>query len=82
MPRGSVHSDSATGEDFDRYQKYPLDMLRGGDAINLPASINPTRKEVHLTHDDFVTVFKMAFHDFEELPKWKQVELKKQNKLF
>ncbi|XP_055634484.1 villin-like protein quail isoform X1 [Toxorhynchites rutilus septentrionalis] len=81
VPRGSVHSDSASGDDFDRYQKYPLDMLRG-DPTNLPSSINPTRKEIHLTHDDFVNVFKMPYHDFEELPKWKQVELKKQNKLF
>ncbi|XP_052864925.1 villin-like protein quail [Anopheles cruzii] len=80
--RTSVRSDDGSSDDFDRYQKYPLDMLRGGDAIQLPASINPTRKEIHLTHDDFVTVFSMTYHEFEELPKWKQVQLKKQRKLF
>uniref|UniRef100_A0A2Y9D1K4 HP domain-containing protein n=1 Tax=Anopheles funestus TaxID=62324 RepID=A0A2Y9D1K4_ANOFN len=81
VPRSSVRSDDGSSDAFDRYQKYPLDMLRG-DPTNLPASINPTRKEIHLTHDDFVTVFSMTYHEFEELPKWKQVELKKQKKLF
>ncbi|XP_053675905.1 villin-like protein quail [Anopheles nili] len=81
VPRSSVRSDDGSSDDFDRYQKYPLDMLRG-DPTNLPASVNPTRKEVHLTHDDFVNVFSMTYHEFEDLPKWKQVELKKQKKLF
>lgn len=38
--------------------------------------------QVHLTHDDFVSVFKMSFYEFDELPKWKKMELKKQFKLF
>jgi len=38
--------------------------------------------QVHLTHDDFVSVFKMSFYEFDELPKWKKQELKKLNKLF
>lgn len=38
--------------------------------------------QVYLTHDDFVAVFKMTYPEFEVLPKWKQVELKKQFKLF
>uniref|UniRef100_A0A336MGA1 CSON014978 protein n=1 Tax=Culicoides sonorensis TaxID=179676 RepID=A0A336MGA1_CULSO len=69
------------GSDFDRYSKYPIDMLTG-DASLLPSSVDPTRKEVHLTHDDFVAIFKMTFAEFDGLPKWKQVELKKQYKLF
>lgn len=38
--------------------------------------------KVHLTHDDFVSVFKMSFYEFDELPNWKKQELKKLNKLF
>lgn len=69
------------GQDFDRYQKYPIDMLTA-NPNQLPVNVDPTRKEVHLTHDDFVAIFKMSFAEFESLPKWKQVELKKQYKLF
>jgi hypothetical protein len=38
--------------------------------------------QVHLTHDDFISVFNMEYYEFEKLPKWKQVELKKAKKLF
>lgn len=38
--------------------------------------------QIHLTHDDFVSVFKMEFPEFEALPKWRQTQLKKEFKLF
>ncbi|XP_070500915.1 villin-like protein quail [Chironomus tepperi] len=74
-------SDVSYLNEFDKHQKYPLEMLRG-DPLNLPTYINPSQKEIHLTHDDFVSVFNMEYTQFAELPKWKQVELKKQYKLF
>lgn len=109
-PRIISDGDDFGDSEFDKFQKYPLDMLRG-DVEKLPTFVNPSRKEViieqrviisaklictifsitfflfihfqvHLTHDDFVSVFSMEFTEFETLPKWKQVELKKQKKLF
>ncbi|BFF95298.1 villin-like protein quail [Drosophila madeirensis] len=68
-------------KDFDGHKKYPLPVLTQ-EMDMLPAEINPLKREVHLTHDDFVSVFKMSFYDFDELPKWKKTELKKQYRLF
>ncbi|XP_064546786.1 villin-like protein quail isoform X1 [Drosophila montana] len=68
-------------KDFDGHKKYPLAVLVQ-EMDMLPPEINPLRREVHLTHDDFVSVFKMSFYEFDELPKWKKQELKKLYKLF
>lgn len=67
--------------DFDRYPKYPIDLLRN-EASLLPDSIDPKMKELHLTHDDFVSIFNMDYLEFAELPNWKKQELKKNHKLF
>lgn len=40
------------------------------------------RWQIHLTHDDFVSVFKMEYQEFESLPKWRQTQLKKEYRLF
>ena len=44
-PRVSNNDDSIVSNEFDKHQKYPLEMLRG-DSFNLPTYINPSRKEV------------------------------------
>lgn len=44
-PRAASNDDS-TANEFDKHQKYPLEMLRG-DPLNLPTYINPSRKEVN-----------------------------------
>lgn len=44
-PRVLSSDDSAASNEFDKHQKYPLEMLRG-DPFNLPTYINPSRKEV------------------------------------
>ncbi|XP_019873520.1 advillin isoform X2 [Aethina tumida] len=67
--------------DFDQFDKYPINILKGPND-KLPARIDPLNKELHLTHDDFVTLFKMIYVDFEKLPRWKQQELKKKVGLF
>uniref|UniRef100_A0A1A9WZZ4 HP domain-containing protein n=1 Tax=Glossina brevipalpis TaxID=37001 RepID=A0A1A9WZZ4_9MUSC len=68
-------------KDFDRHQKYPITVLQQ-EIEFLPPEINPLKREVHLTHDDFVSLFHMSFWEFDELPAWKQQELKKKHKLF
>lgn len=72
---------SEVDAEFDRYPKYPIDILRS-EASLLPDSIDPKRKEIHLTHDDFVGIFDMKFTEFESLPNWRKQELKKRHKLF
>ncbi|XP_017834860.1 villin-like protein quail [Drosophila busckii] len=85
-PSNGLHKVSAlllnnNQRDFDEHKKYPLGVLVQ-EMDMLPPEINPLRREVHLTHDDFVSVFKMTFYEFDELPKWKKQELKKLYKLF
>lgn len=77
----SEYADAQTAE-FNTFAKYPLDILRSSDASALPDLVDPMRKEMHLTHDDFVGVFAMALREFNALPGWRQQELKKKHKLF
>lgn len=67
--------------DFDKHPKYPLDVLRS-EASELPETVDPKRKEIYLTNDDFVSIFDMNFSEFELLPNWRKQELKKKFKLF
>ncbi|XP_030382996.1 villin-like protein quail [Scaptodrosophila lebanonensis] len=68
-------------KDFDGHKKYPLSVLVQEIDV-LPPEVNPLMRELHLTHDDFVAVFKMSFYEYDDLPKWKKQELKKVYKLF
>ena len=81
FPRFASIGHSICNNEFDKYQKYPLEILRS-EHFNLPTYINPSKKEVYLSHDDFVSVFKMEYSEFENLPKWRQTQLKKEYKLF
>ncbi|XP_031623879.1 villin-like protein quail isoform X1 [Contarinia nasturtii] len=67
--------------DFDSYPKYPVELLRS-EASRLPDTIDPKMKELHLTHDDFVSIFHMNYSEYSGLPNWKKQELKKIQKLF
>nr|CAH7736665.1 unnamed protein product [Callosobruchus chinensis] len=66
---------------FDQFEKYPVDVLKKPNE-ELPAKVSPLNKEMHLTHDDFVTLFKMPYSEFANLPHWKQKEIKKTIGLF
>ncbi|KAB0798553.1 hypothetical protein PPYR_09546 [Photinus pyralis] len=66
---------------FDQYIKYPIKVLAAANDC-LPGRVDPLRKEVHLTHDDFVSLFKIDYSEFETLPKWRQQEMKKKVGLF
>lgn len=50
--------------------------------ITLEMTTSFDHLQIHLTHDDFVSVFKMDFSEFESLPKWKKTQLKKEHLLF
>lgn len=67
--------------DFNSHVKYPLKILKS-DPENLPNEVNVSRKEMHLTYDDFMTVFKMEPNEFEKLPAWRRQRLKQTAGLF
>lgn len=79
--KSAIKTANGIGDEFDKYPKYPIDVLRN-ESSQLPDGIDPKRKEIHLTNDDFVAVFQMHFAEFETLPNWKKQELKKKHKLF
>lgn len=45
-PRTGDSPQFSSHNEFDKHQKYPLEMLRG-DPLNLPTYINPSQKEVN-----------------------------------
>lgn len=44
--------------------------------------VDPSNREMHLSDEEFLSVFKMTKAEFEKLPKWKKDGLKKEHKLF
>lgn len=67
--------------DFNSHVKYPLRILKN-EPENLPTEVDVSRKELHLTYDDFITVFKMEPNEFEKLPAWRRQRLKQAAGLF
>uniref|UniRef100_A0A668AH27 Supervillin a n=1 Tax=Myripristis murdjan TaxID=586833 RepID=A0A668AH27_9TELE len=58
---------------------YPLEDLL---ARPLPEGVDPLRLEVYLSDDDFKKTLEMTRVEYESLPGWKQVNLKKAKGLF
>lgn len=62
-------------------KKFPLlELLKRGDELN--SDIDPTRKEDHLTDDEFKIVFGMTVDEFQKMPQWKRDNMKKAKNLF
>ncbi|NXB82093.1 VILI protein, partial [Donacobius atricapilla] len=61
---------------------FPLDVLVNTSAEDLPQGVDPSRKEDHLSNEDFQAVFGMNRSTFSNLPLWKQQKLKKDKGLF
>ncbi|CAH1117600.1 unnamed protein product [Phaedon cochleariae] len=78
---GVSNHDISCHSNFDQFDKYPVTILREPND-KLPARIDSLNKELHLTHDDFVSLFKMPYIEFEKLTRWKQQEMKKKVGLF
>ncbi|XP_043287700.1 villin-1 isoform X2 [Venturia canescens] len=66
---------------FDSHLKYPLRILKN-EPENLPPGVDVSRKEIHLTYDDFVATFKMNPDEFDKLPEWRRQRLKQAAGLF
>eukprot|EP00794_Sanderia_malayensis_P005929 gene5929-6615_t len=58
---------------------YSLEQLKGTD---LPEGVDPTRAEQYLHDDDFSNLFSLTKEEFNKLPRWKQIQLKKDKGFF
>lgn len=59
--------------------KYSYKQLKNND---LPDTVDLTKKELYLEDEEFESVFKMSRAEFSALPKWKQLNRKKDVGLF
>ncbi|XP_061860680.1 villin-1 isoform X2 [Colius striatus] len=66
----------------EKMETFPLDVLLNTAAEDLPRGVDPSRKECHLSDQDFQAVFGMKRSEFGNLPLWKQQKLKKDKGLF
>lgn len=76
-----MQTTSKVTTDFDNYIKYPPAVLKS-EPENLPAGVDVRRKEMHLTYDNFIAIFKIEPAEFEKLPAWKRQRLKQAAGLF
>uniref|UniRef100_A0AC34FN51 HP domain-containing protein n=1 Tax=Panagrolaimus sp. ES5 TaxID=591445 RepID=A0AC34FN51_9BILA len=60
---------------------HPIEFLRT-KTDQLPFGVDAANKEKHLNDDDFEKVFGMSRKEYDELPKWRQIEHKKRVGLF
>ncbi|NWH36962.1 VILI protein, partial [Chloropsis hardwickii] len=65
-----------------KLETFPLDVLVNTSAEDLPRGVDPSRKEDHLSDEDFQATFGMKRSAFSSLPLWKQQKLKKEKGLF
>uniref|UniRef100_A0A8C5U751 Villin-1 n=2 Tax=Passeriformes TaxID=9126 RepID=A0A8C5U751_9PASS len=65
-----------------KLETFPLDVLVNTSAEDLPRGVDPSRKEDHLSDEDFQAAFGMSRSAFSNLPLWKQQKLKKDKGLF
>ncbi|KAM5270985.1 villin-1 [Hipposideros larvatus] len=61
---------------------FPLEQLVNRPVEELPEGVDPSRKEEHLSVEDFTKALGMTPAAFSALPRWKQQNLKKANGLF
>uniref|UniRef100_T1IV90 HP domain-containing protein n=1 Tax=Strigamia maritima TaxID=126957 RepID=T1IV90_STRMM len=62
--------------------KFPLEVLAEKDPEKLPPGVDPTRKEIYLEEEDFEEIFGMKLLEFEGLPQWKKIAMKRKVSLF
>ncbi|XP_074109961.1 villin like protein quail [Cotesia typhae] len=75
------NNNNISVSNFDAYIKYPLKILKS-EPDNLPSGVDVFKKEMHLTYDDFLIIFKMNPIEFNKLPVWKRQRLKQEAGLF
>uniref|UniRef100_A0A673Z5T9 Villin-1 n=1 Tax=Salmo trutta TaxID=8032 RepID=A0A673Z5T9_SALTR len=61
---------------------FPADKLLNCQTEDLPEGVDPTKKEEHLSNDDFALILGVSRVEFYSMPNWKQQNLKKEKGLF
>ncbi|KAF0883353.1 AVIL protein, partial [Crocuta crocuta] len=61
---------------------YPIEVLLKSQNQELPEDVNPAKKENYLSEQDFISVFGITRGQFDALPGWKQLQMKKEKGLF
>ncbi|XP_007451478.1 PREDICTED: villin-1 [Lipotes vexillifer] len=61
---------------------FPLEQLVNKPVEELPEGVDPSRREEHLSVEDFTKALGMTPAAFSALPRWKQQNLKKEKGLF
>ncbi|XP_053327026.1 villin-1 [Spea bombifrons] len=61
---------------------YPAEALLNKTTEDLPADVDPSRKEDYLSSQEFQSIFQMSPGEFQALPEWKKQNLKKAKGLF
>uniref|UniRef100_A0AAY4B097 HP domain-containing protein n=1 Tax=Denticeps clupeoides TaxID=299321 RepID=A0AAY4B097_9TELE len=61
---------------------YSPEQLLNKNPNELPAGVDPNRREAYLSDADFESVLGSSRADFQRLPKWRQSDLKKKAGLF
>ncbi|KAG8432266.1 hypothetical protein GDO86_016781 [Hymenochirus boettgeri] len=64
------------------FQTFPAEMLVNKTPDELPPGVDPTKKEIYLSSEDFIAVFGMTQAEFKGFPEWKKQNLKKGKGLF
>jgi villin 1/advillin len=58
--------------------KFKLEQLQAG----APGGVDPSKKELYLSDDDFKKAFGCTLAEFQKMPAWKQADAKKKLKIF
>ncbi|XP_014779512.1 villin-1 [Octopus bimaculoides] len=82
VPLFEVPSAKHSGQTFKQVPKYAYSMLAGRSPDMLPSEVDPANKERYLTELEFMSVFRMTYADFFNLPQWRKTDLKKNLGLF
>ncbi|XP_026204024.1 advillin [Anabas testudineus] len=64
------------------FQTFPPEALVKKIGSELPEGVDPSQKERHLSDSDFIKVFGITKDNFATLPRWKQLNLKKEKGMF
>ncbi|KAM9859541.1 advillin [Aulostomus maculatus] len=78
----NVTNEQNCAEDKKSFQSYPAEALINKFANELPEGVDLTQKEKYLCDSDFSNIFGITKDDFASLPRWKQLNLKKEKGLF
>ncbi|KAJ0023685.1 hypothetical protein NQD34_003584 [Periophthalmus magnuspinnatus] len=69
-------------EEEKTYDPFPLDALLNKQPDELPEGVDPSKREKHLSDADFSELFGMTKEEYDAIPQWKQLKLKKEKGLF